>query len=126
MDPISVIMGALAAGALAGAQGTATDAVKDAYATLKDIVHHRLAGRDAGKMALSQHEDRPDQWAPALQAELFEAGIQRDISVVQAAQQLLSLVDPVGGQSGKYSIRMDGAKGVQVGDKNTQHNTFGS
>ena len=48
VDPASLIVAALAAGAVAGAQNTATEAVKDAYAGLKALVQRRIAGRPAG------------------------------------------------------------------------------
>lgn len=47
MDPISLIVGALASGAASGLTDSATAAVKDAYAGLRDLVRRRLAGRSA-------------------------------------------------------------------------------
>jgi hypothetical protein len=44
--------------------------------------------------------------------------------VVEAAQQLMALLDAAGRQSGKYLVDLRGAQGVQVGDHNTQTNTF--
>ena len=43
MDPVSLIVTALAASAVAGAQNTATEAVKDAYTGLKELLRHRFA-----------------------------------------------------------------------------------
>ena len=62
MDPVSVITAALAAGALAGAQGTATEAVKDLYGGLRRLVKGRFAGRAAGEVVLEQHEAKPELW----------------------------------------------------------------
>ena len=125
MDPVSLIVTALAAGAVAGAENTATEAIKDAYAGLKALVQRRLAGRPAGEVALEQHAAKPQQWDKALEAELVEADAGSDTSVVEAAQQLMALVDGAGSQSGKYLVDLRAAQGVQVGDRNTQHNTFG-
>jgi hypothetical protein len=124
VDPLSVIMAALAAGAVAGAQNTATDAVKDAYGTLKAMVRRRFAGRAAGEVALTQHESEPEQWGPALEAELVEVKAGEDTDAVTAAQRLMALLDPTGAQAGKYQVDLRGAQGVQVGDGNTMTNTF--
>ncbi len=125
MDPVSLIMAALAAGAAAGAQDTVTQAVKDAYGVRKESVRRRLAGRPAGEVALEQHAQRPEQWERALETELVEADVSGDKTIVGAAQQLMALLDSAGSKSGKYLVDVRGAQGVQVGDRNIQHNTFG-
>ena len=56
MDPISLIIAALAAGAIAGVKDTAGQAVKDAYAGLKALVHRRFAGNRDAEAALDQSE----------------------------------------------------------------------
>ena len=124
MEPVSLIVAALAAGAVAGAQGTASEAVKDAYAGLKVLVRRMLGGRAAGEVALVQHEVKPQQWAGALEAELVDAGAGQDAAVVAAARRLLALVDPDGTRVGKYVVAVRDSRGVQVGDGNTQTNTF--
>jgi hypothetical protein len=126
MDPVSLIVAALAAGAVAGMQGTASEAVKDAYSGLKALVSRRLSGRVAGEMALAQHESKPDQWGPALEAELVEANAAADTAALEAAQRLMALVDTAGQAAGKYVVDLRSAQGVQVGDHNVQTNTFGT
>lgn len=124
MDPVSLIVAALAAGAVAGTQSTATEAVKDAYAGFKALVRRRLAGQPLGEAALERHESTPEVWQGALEAELVEADAGRDAALVKAAQQLMALLDAAGSQEGKYRVDVRGAQGVQVGDDNTQTNTF--
>jgi len=126
VDPVSLIVTALAAGAAAGTQNVVTDAVKDAYNGLKALVRRRLTGRAAGEVALAQHETKPDQWGPALEAELVDAGAGEDGAAVAAAQRLMELLDAAGSQQGKYLVDVRGSQGVQVGDRNTQTNTFGT
>ena len=53
MDPVSLIVAALAAGASEGAKTTVSEAVKDAYAGLKKLVQARLAGRISGEDAFT-------------------------------------------------------------------------
>lgn len=73
MDAVSLIVAALAAGALAGAQGTATQAVQDAYQKTKELVRRRFADNPAGEVALDKHEHQPDAWKGALAATLTES-----------------------------------------------------
>jgi hypothetical protein len=124
MEPIPLIVGALAAGAVAGAQGTATEAVKDAYAGLKAVVQRRLKGHAAAETALEQHAKRPEQWDKALEAELVDAGADTDTEAIAAAQRLMGLLDAAGKQSGKYLVDVRSAQGVQVGDRNVQKNRW--
>ena len=44
--------------------------------------------------------------------------------LVEAAQALMSLVDEAGTRTGKYTVDLRGAQGVQVADHDTQDNTF--
>lgn len=124
MDPVSVVVAALVAGAVAGAQSTATEVVKDAYAGLKALVRRCFAGRASGEVVLENLEDHPEAWRGALQAELVEADVAGDPAVVRAAQQVLALLDPEGCRAGKYQVDARGAQGVQIGDQTTMTNTF--
>jgi RIP homotypic interaction motif len=38
----------------------------------------------------------------------------------------MKLLDARGSQAGKYAVTVQGSQGVQVGDHNTQVNTFGT
>jgi hypothetical protein len=49
MDPISLIIAALGAGALAGAKDTAGTAVKDAYQGLKTLIKKKFEGDVLGQ-----------------------------------------------------------------------------
>jgi hypothetical protein len=124
VDPVSLVVAALAAGAVAGAQNTASDAVKDAYTGLKDVVRRRLSGRESGPAALARHEADPEQQSAALEAELVEVKAGDDAAVVAAAQRVMALLDPTGAQAGKYTVDLRGVQGVQIGDQNVQTNTF--
>lgn len=124
MEPVSLIVAALAAGAVAGAQGTATEVVKDAYAGLRVLVRQMLSGKPGGEVALEQDEVKPEQWAGALEAELAQAGAGNDQVVVEAAQRLMTLLDAAGARAGKYIVDARDSQGVQVGDYSTQANTF--
>ena len=126
MDPITLIVTALASGAATGATEAATSAVKDAYASLRALVRKRLSGRPDGELVLARHETSPETWQAPLVAMLSEAGAEHDSDLASAAQTLMSLIDNAGARSGKYTVDTRGGYGVQVGDHNRQDNTFGA
>jgi hypothetical protein len=126
VDPITLIVTALVAGAATSATDVAGSAVKDAYAALKGLLKRRLAGRPAGEMVLEQHEQQPDVYEGPLKHELAESGADRDTELVEAARQLLELADPQGTATGKYKVTIGTAQGVQVGDHNKQDNRWGA
>ena len=126
MDPITLIVTALAAGAALGVTDSASSAVKDAYAGLKALVRKRLVGHPDAEVVLAGHEKAPATWQAPLNAELAEAGADRDLDLVSAAQALMNLVDRAGARAGKYTVDVRGAQGVQIGDHNSQDNVFHS
>jgi hypothetical protein len=126
VDPVTLIVTALAAGAGLGLKDTASAAVQDAYRSLKTLVTRRLAGQRDGGLVLARHAEAPQAWEGPLAAELTAAGADDDADLVAAAQALMTLVDEIGSRDGKYRIQVQGSHGVQVGDHNTQHNVFGA
>jgi hypothetical protein len=124
MDPITLIVTALAAGAALGVRDSASSAVKDAYAGLKALLRKRLAGRPDAEVVLARHEQAPGTWQAPLIEELAEAGADHDRDLVAAAQALMNLVDDAGARAGKYTVDVRGAQGVQIGDHNSQDNVF--
>jgi hypothetical protein len=126
MDPVSLIVMALAAGAALGLKDTASQAVKDAYGGLKALVKKRFGGRPEGELVLAKHEQAPDTWKEPLASELTAAHAGDDADLVAAAQAVMRLADPAGSQAGKYTVHVSGGQGVQVGDRNTQTIIFGT
>lgn len=124
MDPITLIVTALAAGAALGAQDTVSAMVKDAYNGLKDLVKRRLGGGPGAELVLARHEQVPETWQAPLMAELAEAGADGDRDLIAAAQALLDLVGGAEGRPGKFTVDVRGAQGVQIGDHNRQDNVF--
>jgi hypothetical protein len=124
MDPITLVVTALAAGVALGVKDTASAAVKDAYAGLKVLVRNRLRGRQDAELVLARYEQAPETWQAPLMAELAEARADRDRDLIVAAQALLDLVGETGGRAGKYTVDARGAAGVQIGDLNSQDNVF--
>jgi hypothetical protein len=112
MDPISLILAALVAGAAAGAKDTASSAIKDAYQGLKAVIRRRWGDNPAAEAELQNLENTPAADHSALAAQLEALGAGGDEELLLAAQKVFQ-------QAGKYNIVMPGAKGVAVGDHQT-------
>ena len=128
MDPITLIVAALAAGASAGAIEALKDDIKDAakraYAKLRGLAEKRLAGRPDGELALERYDSAPQRWESVLAGELTEAGAATDANLVTAAKAVMELVDGAGTRIGKYNVMIKDSKGIQVGEGNIQVNKF--
>ena len=83
-------------------------------------------GNTAAEIAFREHVNDPATWQEPLAKALTESGASADPEVVQAAQQLMALLDEAGTRAGKYEIDLRGASGVQIGDSNRQVNIFNS
>jgi hypothetical protein len=126
MDPVTLIVTALAAGASSAFQDDAKGAVKTALARLRALAKRRLAVRPGGEFVLAQHELTPVVYEKPLEHELGEAGAGADAELVGAAQELMKLLDERGAAAGKYTLTIQNSAGVQIGDHNTQYNNFGT
>jgi hypothetical protein len=96
MDPITLIVTALAAGATAGATSTAEQVVKDAYAGLKALILRRFGGKGDVKAAVEHLEGKPESTGrkDMLKEELAQAGAGQDDALLEAARKLLALAQP--------------------------------
>jgi hypothetical protein len=74
MDPITLIVTALATGAAQGMTDAASSAVKGADARLKGLAKKRLTGRKDGELVLARHGESPDSWEGLLSAVLPRRG----------------------------------------------------
>jgi hypothetical protein len=128
MDPVTLIVTALASGTSAGVLNTLTDdareAVKSAYRRLHNLAKTRLVGHPDGEISLERYENAPQKWKAMLASELAEAGAAHDAELVEAAQTVMQIVDAVGAGAGKYSVSVGDSRAVQVGDGNQQFNIY--
>ena len=128
MDPITLIVTALAAGASAGAIDALKDDVKEsvraAYGRLHDLVKRCFQGNASAEVILAEHQADPKTYEAPLAKKLAEVGADDDADLVAAAGTLMELVDQKGAASGKYNVTIKDSKGVQVGDGSLQINTF--
>jgi RIP homotypic interaction motif len=130
MDPITLIVAALAAGASAGTldalRDDAKDAVKAAYAKLRGLVRKRVADQSGADLVLARHEADPQTWEIPLTTMLTDAGAADDAALVETARALMELADAAGTAAGKYNVTIKHSQGVQLGDHNIQVNRFGA
>jgi len=125
MDPVSMVLAALSAGAIAATKDTASQAVKDAYAGLKALAKKRFAGKPQAEMALAEYENDPDTWQKPLQRSLVETGADQDEALVQQGQQGLKLVNPQLASKSKYNVQIGEGKGIIIGDNAQVTQTYG-
>jgi len=128
MEPVSMILAALAAGAAAAAKDTASTAVKEGYEGLKALLKRRFAGDPGSEVALERYPDAPTVWQKPLEHALEETGAGEDEEIVQAAQALATVVDPQGAAAGKYTLNISGGtvQGLVQGDQNQVTQNFGT
>ncbi|MFC8451074.1 hypothetical protein [Kitasatospora sp. NPDC057223] len=119
MSGVELVVAALAAGTSAGLTDTVSSAVRDAYGALRAAALRRLPG--GGAELLDAEQVEPDVWEARLREELTASGADRDRELLALAENLLALL----GSGGKYRVDARGAKGVQIGDHNTQTVNFG-
>ncbi len=125
MDPVSMVLAALAAGATVAAKDTTSQAIKDAYSGLKSLLQQRFAKKPQAEMALAEYEKDKDTWKKPLQKSLIEAGIDRDEAITHQAQQVLKLINPQQAAQGKYIVQIGEGYGIAIGDEATVEQHFG-
>lgn len=120
MDPVTLILTALASGAKAALTDTAGQLIKDAYAGLKSLVIEKLgakAKRSEAEYLVSKLETSPDATKLLLEEELKKLELAKDSAIVEASNKVLALTDKQGMDSGKYKINIIGdPKSVIIGD----------
>jgi len=127
MDPITLILNALGAGALAGGQSIASDAIKDAYAGLKTRLQQKFAGKPKDEIALIEYETDPTICEAPLKKALKQAQVDQDEEIIDIAQRMMILVRPQQVASGKYNVQITGnVQGLAHGHNQQVTMNFGN
>jgi|SRR5579862_6590825 len=128
MDPITLIVTALAAGASAGVIDGLKDDVKESvratYEKLQHLTKRCFRGDTSAEVILYKYRADPKTYEAPLVEKLAGVGAGDDADLVASARALMELVDQEDAKSGKYDVMIKHAKGVQVGDGNLQINKF--
>ncbi|MGK7893075.1 MAG: hypothetical protein AB4372_05425 [Xenococcus sp. (in: cyanobacteria)] len=104
MEPISLIVAAL----VAGAAKAASDAAPDAYKGLKALIKRKFAGEPKAEMILEEHEQDPETYELPLKKKLAEAGADKDKEIIKAARELLKQVKPEELAASKFNLKVEG------------------
>lgn len=90
MDPLTLIVSTLAAGAAAGLKPVAEQAVKDAYASVKALIQRKYA-----KVDLTQLERKPESEAKreSVREDLFDAGAGKDQDLLDKVSTMLETLE---------------------------------
>ena len=126
MDPITLILTALATGATFVAKETVSEAIKDAYHGLKARIQRKFAGKPDAELVLAKHEEKPEIWKAPLTDALIETAADQDEEIIKAAQKLMTLVNPQQAAMGKYNVQITGdVQGFIQGNNVQVTMTFG-
>lgn len=126
MDPITSILAALAAGAVAAAKETAGSAIKDAYEGLKSLLKRKLASKPLASAAVDTHAAEPAPAEAALRPALKETAADRDDELLAAAKKLLAVADRDGSVARRYTLQVTGnVQGLVQGDGSNVTMNFG-
>lgn len=118
MDPINLILSALLTGAIAGAQHTASEAIKDAYQGLKILIQNKIKGKPEAELIFSKYEEKLETWEKPLRELLVEIEVDKDSEVIGAAKKMLTLIKSDKALSGKFNVQIKGnVQGFVQGDK---------
>jgi hypothetical protein len=127
MDPVSIILAALTAGAAAAAKETAGTAIKEAYEGLKGLLKKKLAGKAMATAVLDAHHEDPKAADAVLRPALKDAGADADAALMEAARAILAKADPEGKIAVRYQLNVSGdVHGSVQGDHAKVNMTFGT
>src|SRR2546429_6935807 len=127
MDPITLILTALTAGAAASVKDVTSSAIKDAYTELKGFLQRKFAGKPSAEVALNEHETDPKTWESPLRKELSQMQVDQDENIIEAAQKVMTLIQPEQAAMGKYNVQITGnVQGYAQGDYQQVTMNFGN
>ena len=114
MEPITtLILTALAF----GGKEMASEAIKDSYRRLKELLVQRFTGNEEAIISLKLFEEDQSKGQERLLEALSQSNVKADAEIIAAAQGLISHINPQQAASGKYNTQITGnVKGFVQGD----------
>jgi hypothetical protein len=116
MDPISLILAALTAGALFVGEKMAGEAVKDAYTALKSLLISRVKAPEERTALIPTESIPPDVWQAKATAILERINAKNDQDLIAAAKTVLTQVNQSQASSGKFNLQANAINTVVQGD----------
>ena len=121
MEPVTLIISALVAGAAAAGKDVGKQAVKDAYNGLKSIIKKWFSKKENadGELALEKHEHDPETWEKPLKKSLSETGAAKASEIFDAVKALKQALEstPEGQRVlSKYSLNIKDSEIGIIGD----------
>jgi len=114
MEPITTLT--LTALAFGGKE-MASEAVKDSYRRLKDLLVRRFTGNEEAIISLKLFEEDQSKGQERLLETLSQSNVKADAEIIAAAQRLISHINPQQAASGKYNTQITGnVQGFIQGD----------
>jgi hypothetical protein len=95
MDPVTLIVGALVAGAVAATKDVTAQAIKDAYSGLKSLIVQKY-GKAASAVELLAEEPESKPHQEVAKMALEKAGVSQDAELAAQAKALLDLLKQAG------------------------------
>lgn len=120
MEPVTLILSALAG----GAAKAAGDAAPDAYKALKELIKRKFASKPQAEMVLEEHEKDPQTYEVPLKKKLVEAEADKDEEILKKAQELLNITNPEESAKGSYNITTGDVKGFVGHNQGTVNQTI--
>ena len=93
MEPIALILTALAAGATAAAKDTAGTAVKDAYNGLKHLLKKKFEGDALAQAVVDAKPEDIDKAEGLLKTKITEFSVEKDTEILRAAKTLIDTLN---------------------------------
>ena len=123
MDPVTAaIVAAVTSGVVSGAAEVSKQGVVDAYKALKSLIGRKYGSAGKVMKAVRDFEGEPtfEPYIVVLERRVAEEGVDKDQTVVQAAEVLLKRLEEV--QSGPRIVRI---RQTVRGDQNAVVGAFG-
>ena len=103
MEPISLILSALAAGASAALKDTAGKAVKDSYEGLKALIKKKFEGDALAQGMIEAKPEEIKQVEGLLKTKIAAVGIDKDEEILKAAEAIMKRENPEAFQGVQYN-----------------------
>ncbi|MDJ0732272.1 MAG: hypothetical protein QNJ33_20035 [Crocosphaera sp.] len=117
MEPISLILSAL----VAGAAKTADNVTQDIYKGLKALIKQKFEnqGKSDSVMILDKYEEKPKKTKPLLEDELTEVGADKEEEIIELAAKLLEQLNSKQATEAKVNISISGGTVQGLTQQNT-------